>query len=106
MGKNNNIIKAATDQLTEYTNTEELWKKEQKLIGLKTLEGLEIELIRKQKLKENVSQELVEILHRNILRNKNKYTIYTDGATNKKSEEETMDKNMGIGWVQIAGAQN
>jgi hypothetical protein len=36
IGKNNNIIKAATNQLIEYTRTKELMKNEQKLIGLKT----------------------------------------------------------------------
>jgi ribonuclease HI len=106
IGKNNNIIKAATNQLIEYMRTKELMKNEQKLIGLKTLEGLEIELIRKQKIRENISQELVEVLRRNILRDKNKYTIYTDGAANKRNEEEETDKNMGIGWVQITEAQN
>jgi hypothetical protein len=106
IGKNNNIIKAATNQLIEYTRTKELIKNEQKLIGLKTLEGLEIELIRKQKIRENISQELVEVLRRNILKDKNKYTIYTDGAANKRNKEEAINKNMSIGWMQIAKAQN
>jgi hypothetical protein len=55
IGKNNNIIKAATNQLIEYMRTKELIENKQKLIGLKTLEGLEIELIRKQKIRENIS---------------------------------------------------
>ncbi|CAG8764610.1 4730_t:CDS:2, partial [Racocetra persica] len=61
---------------------EELRKEEQKLIGFKPLESLEIELAKRQKLRENVIQEIVEVLKRNITRSKNKYTIYTDGAAN------------------------
>ena len=45
---------------------------------------------------------MIEVLRRNMIRNKNKYTIYTDGAANTKASNESASKsNMSIGWVQI-----
>ena len=49
----------------------------------------------------NISQEIIEVLKRNIMRNKNKYIIYTDNATNEKDSKEPLSKNnMSIEWDQ------
>jgi hypothetical protein len=87
--KRNSKIKIAMDQLIEKAETESVKNNEQKLEGLMMLEGLEIEIIKRQKLNENVKQEILKTLRRNLSRNKNKYIIYTDGATNIKTKEET-----------------
>jgi hypothetical protein len=87
--KRNSKIKIAMDQLIEKAETESLKNNEQKLEGLMMLEGLEIEIIKRQKLNENVKQEILKTLRRNLSRNKNKYIIYTDSATNMKTKEGT-----------------
>jgi ribonuclease HI len=99
--KGSNQIKIAIDQITNKAETDRLKIKEQKLESLRIIEELEIEIIKRQKLEENISQEIIEALRRNIIRNKNKYIIYTDGAANIGTNEELASKtNMGIGWVQ------
>jgi ribonuclease HI len=65
------------------------------------IEELEVEIIKRQNLKENIVQEMIKVLRRNMIRNKNKFTIYTDGTANIKTKENSRSKsNMGIGWVQ------
>src|SRR6185436_4552926 len=99
--KGSNQIRISVDQITNKTETNELKIEEQKFKSLRIIEELEIEIIKRQKLEENTSQEIIEVLRRNIIRNKNKYIIYTDGAANMKASEELAPKtNMVIGWVQ------
>src|SRR6185295_12884940 len=69
------------------------------------IEELEVEIIKQQKLNENVNQEMLKILRRNLVRNEDEYIIYTDGAANVKAREETLNKNMGIGWIQTNKTQ-
>jgi hypothetical protein len=103
--KRNSKIKIAIDQLIGKTEIEKLKESEQQLEGLTMLEGLEIEIIKRQKLSENVKHEILKILRRNLSRNKSKYIIYTDSATNIKTKEETRSSSMGIGWVQTNETQ-
>ena len=103
--KSNSKIKLAIDQLTENVDTEKLKNSEQRLEGLKMIEELEVEIIKRQKLNENVNQEILKMLRRNLVRNKNKYIIYTDGAVNVNVREEMSTKNTGIGWIQTDETQ-
>ena len=74
---------------------------EQKLERLRIIEEPEVKIVRRQNLKDDISQKIVEILRRNIARDKNKYIIYTDGAANQKTKEDARSRSsMGIGWVQ------
>ena len=94
IGKGDNKISAAIDQLTERVKTESREKEELKLKESVMLEGLEMEIVKRQMLRENVNQEIITTLRRNVMRNKNRYTIYTDGAVNRK--EEVSSRKMGI----------
>jgi ribonuclease HI len=99
--KGSNKIKIPIDQITETIKTSRLVIEEQKLEGLRIVEEPEVEIVRQQKLKNSISQEIIEVLRRNITRNKTKYIIYTDGAANLKTKEDTrIGNSMGIGWVQ------
>src|ERR1041384_2994560 len=70
------IIKTEIEQLTENKRVKELRTKEQKLVGLTRLEGQEIEIVKRQELDEDIMQKIIEVVERNIARNKSKYTIY------------------------------
>ena len=91
-----NIIKTEIEQLIENKRVEELRRKEQKLVGLTRLEGSKIEIVKKQKLNESIMQEIIEIVKKNIARNRSKYTIYTYGAMNTRTENESTYKNISI----------
>ena len=103
--KSDGKIKTEINQLTGKVETEKLKCREHKLRRLEIIEELEIEIVKRQKLEENVNQEIIDALKRNMTRNKNKYIIYTDGAVNTKMQEKTLYKNMGIGWVQTNETQ-
>jgi len=106
VSKSTNQIKIMIDQITNKTETNKSKISECKLEGLIMIEELEIEIIKRQKLEENISQEIIEVLKRNIIRDKSKYIIYTDGATNGKDNKKLMPRNsMGIGWVQTDETQ-
>src|ERR1043165_9704830 len=92
--KGDNKISAAIDQLTERVKTESQEKEELRLEESGMLEGLEAEIVKRQMLRENVNQEIIKSLKRNVMRNKNRYTIYTDSAVNRK--EEVSSRKMGI----------
>jgi hypothetical protein len=101
MEKGSNKIKIAIDQITEMIKTNKPVTGEQKLEGLRIIEEPEVEIVRRQNLKDDISQKIVETLRRNIARDKNKYIIYTDGAANQKTKEDARSRSsMGIGWVQ------
>src|SRR6185295_15646521 len=96
--RNNNKINAMLEQLLENRTIEEYKKEERKLVELRQIEDLEIELIRKQKLDNIITNLLTEILIRN--KEKDKDIFYTDGALYKEKEENDTGK-IGIGWVQV-----
>jgi len=95
--KGSNKIKIAIDQITGMIKTNKPVVGEQKLEGLRIIEEPEVEIVRRQKLKDSIGQEIVEVLRRNVTRNKNKYIIYTDGAANVKTKEDISRSSMGIG---------
>ena len=103
--KGSNKIKIAIDQITGMIKTNKPVVGEQKLEGLRIIEEPEVEIVRWQKLKDSIGQEIVKVLRRNVTRNKNKYIIYTDGAANLKTKEDTSRSSMGIGWVQTDKTQ-
>ena len=70
------------------------------------IEELEVELIKLQRIEETISKKITEILRRNLIRSKNKYIIYTDGALNTRAKEKAPGRdNMGIEWVQTNDTQ-
>jgi len=103
--KGSNKINATLEQILENRTTEE-WKKEERgLIELKQVEELEIELIKKQKFDSKVTNYLIEAPTKNKRRNKDKYTLYTNGALYKEEKKNSTGK-MGIGWVQVSNRED
>ena len=96
--KDMNRIKIATDQIIENMKMGRAENREQKLEGPILVEDLKVEIIKRQKIRDTISKKITEILRRNLIRNKNKYIIYTDGALNTKAKEEAPGRdNIGIG---------
>ena len=68
--RSSNKIGIAINQIAEVRKADEREIVEQKLEGLRIIEKLEVEVIRRQNLRKNISQEMIEVLRRNIIRNK------------------------------------
>ena len=90
--KSNNKIKVTMNQITEKTEINNLENKEWKLKNCIIIEDLEVEIIKRQRLEEDVNQEIIRTLKNNLRRNKNKYTIYTDGVLNIEIEGKRPNK--------------
>ena len=69
-------------------------------------EELDIELIRKQHLSQNLKNNLIQRIYANQLLNEPEMTFYTDGSLRKSLPEEgpCIDR-MGLGWVQVDGKE-
>ena len=93
-------IEASLDQLKENRSIEEWRSSEEKFLALRPVEELEVELIRKHELDKTILDRLLEVLCRNIKRDRREYIIYTDGALYGETKNNH-NVEMGIGWVQL-----
>jgi len=65
-------------------------------------EDLDIELIKKQRLSQELKEELIQKNQKNKLENNKELIFYTDRSLKKSATENSTETDrMGIGWVQV-----